>query len=137
MPRSYVRLLVVDASAIVELIRRTRSGRRVADLLRGAWLAAPAHVDAEVLSALARMARANPVDEPLVSPRIAQLRRSPIKRYPCRDLLADGWSLRANVAVRDALYVALAQRLGADLVTGDKRLARAVAKLSGVAVHTV
>lgn len=50
-------LFVIDASSVVELLCRSRSGRRIARLLRGATLAAPAHLDAEVLSAHVALAR--------------------------------------------------------------------------------
>ena len=56
---------------------------------------------------------------------MAALARAPVRRFPLPPLLLGAWALRANVALRDALYVALARRLGATLVTGDARLARA------------
>lgn len=71
-------LFVIDASSVVELLCRSRSGRRIARLLRGATLAAPAHLDAEVLSALARRALENPREEPLVEALLASLTRAPI-----------------------------------------------------------
>ncbi len=40
-----------------------------------------------------------------------------------RGLFADAWRLRANVTFADALYVALAEHLGADLLSDDVRLA--------------
>jgi predicted nucleic acid-binding protein len=40
-----------------------------------------------------------------------------------RGLLSDAWGLRANLAFPDAVYVALAVHLGADLLTDDHRLA--------------
>ncbi|MGH3096846.1 MAG: type II toxin-antitoxin system VapC family toxin [Streptosporangiales bacterium] len=129
--------VVVDAAAAVELVRRTKAGKRAADELRGRAAAAPAHLDAEVLSALARIARDDPDDASLVPQRLRQLARAPITRYPCAPLLEGAWSLRANVAIRDALYVVLAQRLGAELVTADARLARASAQVLGVSVHLV
>lgn len=121
----------------MELLCRSRSGRRIARLLRGATLAAPAHLDAEVLSALTRRARTNPREEPLVEARLAGLTRAPITRYPCRALLSAGWSLRANVPAADGLYVALARRLGAELVTGDRRLAEVPPSVLGVSVHVI
>ncbi|WP_027286580.1 hypothetical protein [Ruania albidiflava] len=44
---------------------------------------------------------------------------------PQRVLLQDAWSRRAALRVSDAQYVALADRLGAPLLTCDARLARA------------
>lgn len=121
-------LLVVDASAAVEMLRGTAAGRQVERAVATSGMCAPAHVDAEVLSALARLARVNPGEEPEVLPRLASLRDAPITRFPCGPLLVDAWALRANVAVRDGLYVALAKRLAAPLMTVDGRLARALAR---------
>lgn len=48
-----------------------------------------------------------------------------------------GWSLRANLSAADGLYVALARRLGAELVTGDRRLAEVPSSVLGVPVHVI
>lgn len=117
------RLLVVDASAVVEVLRRTRLGDRVAAAMRGATLAAPAHLDAEVLSALGRLARAGTVDPAAVDRSLARLARLPAQRYPLPPLVRRAWSLRENIALRDGLYVACAEALGATLLTLDGRLA--------------
>jgi predicted nucleic acid-binding protein len=121
----------------VELLRRSRAGRRIARLIRGGTLAAPAHLDVEVLSALARLAREDPREEPLVQGRLASLTRAPITRYPCSALLTAAWRLRTNVSARDAPYVALSRRLGAELVTGDRGLAEVPLAVLGVRVHLV
>lgn len=118
-------VVVLDASAAVELLRATRTGRQVARTLRGGMVAAPGHLDAEVLSALGRLARAGALTEERVGRSLAELARAPFRRFPVPPLLADAWSLRANLSLRDALYVALARRLEATLVTADARLARA------------
>lgn len=128
---------VIDSSSVVELLRRTRAGRRIARLIRGGTLAAPAHLDVEVLSALARLARDDPRDEPLMEGRLAHLSRAPITRYPCWALSTPAWRLRKNVSVRDGLYVALARRLGAELVTGDQGLAGVPPSILGVPVHLI
>lgn len=117
--------LVVDASALVELLLNTPLGKRVGAALRGGSLAAPAHVDAEVFSALGRLARAGHVEEHGVGRVLGQLARAPIARYAIAPLLDEAWKLRHNVAQRDALYVVTARRLGAPLVTTDGRLAGA------------
>jgi predicted nucleic acid-binding protein len=116
---------VVDASAAVELLLRTESGRRAAASLRGARVAAPAHLDAEVLSAIGCLVRAGEVAADTVPPILDSLARAPFTRYPLPPLLTDAWHLRANLSLRDALYVLLARRLGATLLTADARLARA------------
>lgn len=48
-----------------------------------------------------------------------------IERSPHLPLLARCWELRHNLTVYDASYVALAELLGAPLLTGDARLAAA------------
>ena len=117
--------IVVDASAAVELLLRTPAGDRVAEALAAPPVAAPAHVDGEVLSALGRLVRAGEVAADAVPPMLDALARAPLVRYPLPPLLAPAWGLRANLTLRDALYVALARRLGATLLTADSRLARA------------
>jgi predicted nucleic acid-binding protein len=49
----------------------------------------------------------------------------PLQRASHRPLLARCWELRDNLSVYDASYVALAEALGASLLTGDQRLAGA------------
>lgn len=107
------------------LLLRTAAGGRARDALHGTIAAAPSHVDAEVISALSRLARLGDVDDELVRPALRLLARSPIRRLPLPPLLSDAWALRENVALRDGLYVAAARRLGATLLTADGRLARA------------
>lgn len=45
--------------------------------------------------------------------------------HPFEPFLERVWALRENVTVSDAWYVALAEALGAALVTADDRLRRA------------
>jgi predicted nucleic acid-binding protein len=118
-------LVVIDASAAVELLLRTPAGSRAQAALRGHRVLVPAHFDAEVFSALGRLVRAGDLSAELVDPILTELARAPFVRYTLQPLLVAAWGLRHNLALRDALYVALARRLGALLVTGDARLAKA------------
>jgi len=117
--------VVLDASAAVELLLRTPAGRKAEAALRSHRVAVPAHFDAEVLSALGRLARAGDLADKFVEPILNELARAPFVRYTLQPLLATAWGLRHNLALRDALYVTLARRLGAQLVTADARLAEA------------
>jgi predicted nucleic acid-binding protein len=128
-------LIVLDASAAVELLLRTPAGGQADAVLRGNRVVVPAHFDAEVFSALGRLVRAGDLAEGLVGPILDELARAPFFRYTLQPLLAAAWELRHNLALRDALYVALARRLGALFVTADARLAQAPAL--GVAVTLV
>jgi predicted nucleic acid-binding protein len=69
------RLPVVDASVVVEVLRRTEFGDSVAAAMRGATLAAPAHLDAEVRSALGRPARAGDAEPAMVAHALDRLVR--------------------------------------------------------------
>lgn len=117
-------LLVVDASVVVEVLRRTERGDAVATTMRGTTLAAPAHLDAEVLSALGRLVRAGDTEPAVVGRALDRLVRLPIERYPIAPLVQRAWALRENIALRDGLYVACAETLTATLLTLDGRLAR-------------
>jgi predicted nucleic acid-binding protein len=117
-------VLVVDASAVVEVLRRSQRGDAVAARMRGAALVAPAHLDAEVLSALGRLERAGEAAPAEVTLALDRLVRLPAERLPVVRLLQRAWELRANIALRDGLYVACAEMLGATLLTLDGRLAR-------------
>lgn len=118
---------VVDASALVELVLNTQLGSRVANALRDAALAVPAHADAEVLSALGRLVRAREITAARAERALSSLAQAPIRRYLVHPLLDAAWRLRERVALRDAIYVALARRLDAAVVTTDAALSRAPA----------
>ena len=55
------------------------------------------------------------------------------RRWPLQPLLPSAWALTDRIAVRDALYVALAASLGATLVTTDGRLRRGAAGMANIA----
>lgn len=117
-------LLVVDASVVVEVLRRSQRGDAVAARMRGATLAAPAHLDAEVLSALGRLVRGGEAEPARVTRALDRLVRLPVERFPIARLVQRAWELRENIALRDGLYVACAETLSATLLTLDGRLAR-------------
>ena len=117
--------IVVDASAIVDALIGSRLGLAVRTRFRGCELHAPAHIDAEVLSALGRLHHAGELDAATVAARLSELTIAPIVRHPLARLLAGAWSARDQLRLVDALYVELSNTLDATLVTTDGRLARA------------
>lgn len=121
---------VVDASALVDLLIGTDRGPAVRRGLAGTVLHAPALIDAEVLSALGRLQRAGLLDADQVEAALRDLETAPITREPMTGLLAQAWALRDTVRVTDALYLALADRLGVRVLTTDARLARATSRAS-------
>lgn len=91
----------------------------------GDALFAPAHLDAEVVSALRGMSRHSAVLGAAVPAALRHLASFPIRRMPLAPLLPRIWQLRENATVYDAAYVALAENLDAPLVTSDRKLAAA------------
>ena len=83
-----MRLLVVDASALVEFLLRTPRAEALGDYLD-----------------------------------------LPLTRHGHAGFLPRCFDLRDVLSVYDAAYVALTERLGASLVTADRRLARAAEAL--------
>lgn len=122
--------LVLDASAVIDLLLRNTRGEQVRRLVAERSdddLATVAHLDAEVFSGLARTHRAGTLDAEEVTVLLGRLGDLAATRLPITiGLLEVAWALRDNVAARDALYVAAARTLSAGLVTTDDRLARAV-----------
>ena len=114
--------IVADASALVDLLLANELSQAVGRRVAGHDLHAPAHVDAEVLSALGRLHRAGDLDANDVETKLASLASAPITRHAVNDLLLGAWARRHRLRLADALYVELATTLGCQLVTTDRRL---------------
>lgn len=113
---------VVDASALVDLLLDNDLGSAVRRRIAGHALHAPAHLDAEVLSALGRLHRAGELDADSVESTLHDLTAAPIQRHAVTDLLLGTWARRHRLRLADALYVELAVSRGLRLVTTDRRL---------------
>ncbi len=119
-------MIVLDASALVDVVIDQPAKGWVLDHIAGEPLIAPAHQPAEVLSALARLVRADVLthaaaDEALREAR--QLHQDLVE--PTADQLTAALALQERVRVLDGLYVVLAQDHDATLLTTDLRLANA------------
>lgn len=123
-------MIVVDASAIVEVIAFRPPAALLQRLAAESVLHAPHLLDTEVLSALRRAVSRGALAEDRANEARVTFADLVIDRYPHQPLSEAVWNLRHAVSVYDATYVALADALGATLVTADARLARA----PGVAV---
>ncbi len=121
-------MIVVDASVLLEALLRTPAAgiveRRLFD--SGETLHAPHLLDVEVAQVIRRYAAAGELDDVRGREALADLVDFPIRRYAHDLLLPRIWDLRNNMSAYDASYVALAEALGATLVTRDRRLAAAV-----------
>jgi len=115
-------MLVIDASVLVEALLVAGPARQ---RLAGTNLQAPELIDAELLSVLRRLVLADKLQEGHALQALATAQRLGLRRHPSRCLWPRAWELRTNLSAYDALYVALAERLDAPLLTADTRLARA------------
>jgi predicted nucleic acid-binding protein len=118
-------VIVLDASAVLELLLRTPTGDRLARRIVGEALAVPHLVDVEVTQVMRRYERARAISPSRARQVLQDLVDLDAARYPHDVLVARAWQLRANLTAYDAMYVALAEALRATLLTCDARLARA------------
>ncbi len=118
-------MIVVDASAMLELLLNAPSAQAVSDriLTPGQTIQAPHLMDIEVLQVLRRYVRTNAMSAGRAQEALEDYSDLPITRYPHNVLLSRIWELRHNLTAYDAAYVALAEALDAPLVTCDRRLA--------------
>ena len=117
-------MIVVDASTLLEFLLNTDAAQRVAQRLFGGddTLHAPHLIDLEIAQVLRRYERAGAVSGPRAKNAFEDLEDMLIVRYPHHVLLPRVWALRHNVTAYDAVYLALAEALGATLVTRDATL---------------
>lgn len=120
-------LAVVDASIFTAFYASDDPRRDLvaARLATGDALFAPAHLDAEVVSALRGLSRSRPALGAQVPTALRHFAAFPIRRMAVAPLMQRMWELRDNVTAYDAAYVALAERLDAHLLTSDRKLAAA------------
>jgi predicted nucleic acid-binding protein len=127
--------VVVDASTMVDLLVGSAVAAALHERLRAQELHAPAHFDAEVLSALGRLHRAGHLSERQAATRLDRLAAAPVERHPLPPLLPGAWRMRHNLRLVDALYVALADRLHVSIVTTDRGMAAASATAELLTSH--
>ena len=117
--------VVVDSSALVELLLHSERAPAVLQAVGTTDMVAPDGINAEILSTLRRFERIGKLPAKRASQAVGDLLDADVRRFSTLALLPAVWELRANVASYDACYVALARDLECPLVTGDLRLSRA------------
>ena len=117
-------MTVADASVVADALRAMPCPAR--DALDGADLplAAPQLIDLEVASTYRRQILAGNLSDHDALELLRRLAQLPLERHAHEPLMPRIWELRHHVTPYDAAYVALAERLGATLLTRDARLGR-------------
>lgn len=116
---------MVDASALVGLLIDPSLSGVIADRLSSSQLHAPDHLPVELSNVLRRLRNAGDLGETGARLALDGFWRLPIQLWPYESLHERSWQLGHNLSSYDAAYVALAERLGAPLLTLDARLSRA------------
>ena len=117
-------MIVIDASVLANVIgddgddgELARSEFRCAD-----DVAAPDLVDVETVAVLRKRWIAGSITARRFASAITDLASITIVRYPTLPLMRRAYELRDSVTAYDAAYVALAETLDCELLTGDSRL---------------
>jgi predicted nucleic acid-binding protein len=120
-------VIVLDASAAVEMLLATEWGERVLDRVGdpAETIHVPHLLAVEVAQVLRRLVTAGDVSAPRAAAALEDLADLDADRYAHEPFLARMHALRANLTAYDAAYVALAEVLDAPLVSFDRRLAAA------------
>jgi len=129
-------LIVIDASALIEVLLQTPAAASVEERIFGTrqTLHAPHLLDVEVAQVVRRYVLSGDIPEHDGSIALTDLADFPIQRYAHTVLLQRIWELRSNITAYDAVYVALAEALDATLVTRDRKLSASAASIVTVDV---
>jgi len=125
-------VIVLDASALLEILLQTPLGSRVESRLfrDGDEFHSPHLVDVEVAQGLRRLVRTGEVSRDRAADAIADLIEFDLNRHPHLDFLNRAWKWLENVTAYDAMYIALGEALYAPIVTCDAPFGRAPAHRS-------
>lgn len=120
-------MIVVDASVLANVVGDDGAdGRRARGEIRGSVdVAAPDLVDVETVAVLRKRWLSGTITARRFAAAVDDLASLDLDRYPTLPLMRRAYELRSNVTAYDATYVALAEILACELVTGDERLANA------------
>lgn len=118
-------LIVIDASALLELLLAGSKSAAIGRAVGDARLLAPDLVNPEVMQCLRRLERAGKLTTSRAGKALSRLREGAVITMPTGPLARWAWSLRHNLSAYDACYVALARMVGCPLLTTDRHLAQA------------
>lgn len=123
-------MLVLDASAAADVLLATERAAGVANALRLADEAhAPELIDPEVVAVIRRWSLRGWMTADAGARAVEELGELALVRHGHGALRPRAWQLRHRCSAYDAFYVALAESLGAELLTTDTGLAAAASGL--------
>ena len=130
--------LVVDASVVVKWFVpevHTEAARQWLDTAHTFF--APDLLFAEAANTVWKKARRGELTRDQGQRLVADLADVPVEAVACRALMQDAHALASATgrSVYDALYLALAVRLGTRVITADERFATAVAQFRDLRPH--
>lgn len=128
-------MIVVDASAVIDVLVGEPSETLASRLAEEAMLHSPHLLDTEVLHVLRRFEQRGELSSRQANRARRLYSELGIARYPHWPLSGRVWELRPALSSYDATYVALAEELEATLVTTDQRLARAPGVRAAIEAH--
>lgn len=120
-------MIVVDASVLANAVGDAQAdGRTARDALRSAGeFSAPDLIDVETMAVLRKRWLKGTLTDDRFAAAAEDLLQLGYERVPTARMIRRTYQLRAIVTAYHATYVALAEALGCELLTGDKRLAAA------------
>lgn len=131
-------MIVADASVLANVVGDDGpDGAQVRRLLVSDGPAAmPDLADIETMAVLRKRWIGKTITTQRFEMAVGYLAALPFRRYPAHPFLHRIHELRFNVTAYDAVYVALAEALGCELVTADARLGRASGAWCAIRVVT-
>ncbi len=131
-------MTVLDSSGVVSYLLDVGEAASVRRLVKvEGELAAPDVAVFESLSVLRRMALRGLLADERAAAAVADLGDIPLSLFRSTPLRRRAWELRHDLTVGDALFAALAERLGEPLATSDLRLVSAIAALPDLEVEVL
>jgi predicted nucleic acid-binding protein len=130
-------LVVADASALVEYLLGPEKSSAIAETIESpdTDLHVPALCDVEVTAGLRRALRLGVLGVGRAKEALRDYADLPLSRHGHLGILNGLLELRENFSAYDAVYAALAEALGASLLTADARLARAARDRLGLSIY--
>lgn len=118
-------MIVLDASAALELLLNTATGKLIAREIssRATTLHAPHLIDLEIVQVLRRYVLMSEIPETRAMAAVNHWLQLEVTRYSHEPFIAAIWRYRNNLTAYDAAYAALAKVLDASLITCDRALA--------------